>query len=217
MMGFRTLKTKEVADICGVTEECIRQNAKKVGIVLENGKAHEYTEDELKKIQLVLMKNQTSQGTQVNVVKENLQTGLEVGLATNILANSGDVEAMREFCEVLMQKTQAQHDLLLEQQKTKELEAKNQLLIEQKEAAEAETERIFKHNENFHHHLKTATELAKEFDTSPNRIGRIANKLHLKQEPIYGKLGKAQLNNGRWIDVFYYNEDAQFVIAENLD
>jgi len=46
------MKTKEVADICGVTEECIRQNAKKVGIVLENGKAHEYTEDELKKIQV---------------------------------------------------------------------------------------------------------------------------------------------------------------------
>ena len=201
MMDFRTLKTKEVADICGVTEECIRQNAKKVGIVLENGKAHEYTEDELKKIQLELMKNAQNAGgqkTEGSVVKENLQSTLEVGLATNILANSGDVEAMRE-------------------QKTKELEAKNQLLIEQKEAAEAETERIFKYNENFHHHLKTATEIAKELGTSPNRIGRIATKLHLKREPIYGKLGKLQLNNGRWVDVFYYNEDAQFVIAENLD
>lgn len=212
------MKTKEVADICGVTEECIRQNAKKVGIVLENGKAHEYTEEELKKVQLELMKNQTNQGkkTQGGVVESNLQNELEVGLATNILANSGDVEAMREFCEVLMQKTQAQHDLLLEQQKNKELEAKNQLLIEQKEAAEAETERIFKYNENFHHHLKTATELAKEFGTNPNKIGRIATKLHLKREPIYGKLGKTQLNNGRWVDTFYYNEDAQFVIAENL-
>lgn len=56
------MKTKEVADICGVTEECIRQNAKKIGIVLENGKAHEYTEDELKKIQLELMKNQATRG-----------------------------------------------------------------------------------------------------------------------------------------------------------
>lgn len=45
----RLMRTKEVADICGVTEECIRQNAKKIGIVLENGKAHEYTEEELKK------------------------------------------------------------------------------------------------------------------------------------------------------------------------
>lgn len=119
------MRTKEIADICGVTEECIRQNAKKVGIVLENGKAHEYTEDELKKIQVQLMRN--AQNNNVNtpkIVKETSKTVLEVGLATNILANSGDIEAMREFCEVLMQKTQAQHDLLLEQQK-------NQLLIEQ--------------------------------------------------------------------------------------
>ena len=77
------MTTKEVAQICGVTDECVRQNAKKVGIVLENGKAHDYTEDELKRIQIQLMKNSVSAGgqkTEGGVVKENLQSTLEVGL-----------------------------------------------------------------------------------------------------------------------------------------
>ena len=29
---------------------------------------------------------------------------------------------------------------------------------------------------------------------------------------VYGKLGKIQLNNGRWVDIFYYNDDALTVI-----
>lgn len=211
------MKTKEVADICGVTEECIRQNAKKIGIEIgDRWHPHEWTEDELKKIQVQLMANSNNQGNGSEIVKESTKAALGDGLAFNVLSASGNIEAAQEYCNLLMQKVTAQHDLLLEQQKNKELEAKNQLLIEQKEAAEAETERIFKYNENFHSHLKTVTELAKEFGTNPNRIGRIATKLHLKREPIYGKLGKTQLNNGRWVDTFYYNEDAQFVIAENL-
>lgn len=211
------MKTKEVADICGVTEECIRQNAKKIGIVLENGKAHEYTEEELKKIQLELMKNAQNAGgqkTEGSIVKENLQSTLEVGLVAKACLETP--EAWEQFKKIGDRIQEQKKEIQLEQQKNKELEAKNQLLIEQKEAAEAETERIFKYNENFHRHLKTATELAKELGTNPNRIGRIATKLHLKREPIYGKLGKTQLNNGRWVDTFYYNEDAQFVIAENL-
>lgn len=131
------------------------------------------------------------------------------GLAINVLSNSGDVEAMKEYCDMLIQKTQAQHDLLLEQQK-------NQLLLEQKQAAEAETERIYQVNRNFHNNLYTATDLAKMLGTSPNRIGKIANEHHLKQDPIYGKLGKVQLNNGRWVEIFYYNDDAKLVIENNL-
>ena len=37
---------------------------------------------------------------------------------------------------------------------------------------------------------------------------RIANENGLKQDPIYGKLGKIQLNNGQWVNQFYYNDDA---------
>lgn len=97
------MKTKEVADICGVTEECIRQNAKKVGIVLENGKSHEYTEDELKMIQLQLMKNSANAGgqkTEGSVVKENLQSTLELGALT--IAATQSVEATQQLCNVLM-------------------------------------------------------------------------------------------------------------------
>lgn len=34
----------------------------------------------------------------------------------------------------------------------------------------------------------------------------------LKQDPIYGKLGKIQLNNGKWVAQFYYNDDALTVM-----
>ena len=71
-------------------------------------------------------------------------------------------------------------------------------------------------NKNFHSNLYTATDLAKMLGTSPNRIGKIANEHHLKQDPIYGKLGKVQLNNGRGVEIFYYNDDAKLVIENNL-
>ena len=70
------MTTKEVAQICGVTEKTVRENAKTFGKVFENGKPTEWTEEELKKVQLVLMKNQMSQGTETNggTVEYNLET-----------------------------------------------------------------------------------------------------------------------------------------------
>lgn len=111
---------------------------------------------------------------------------------------------------------EAVENLLNELKKNQALEEKGKLLLEQKQAAEEETERIYQCNKNFHNHLYTATDLAKMLGTSPNRIGHIANEHNLKQEPVYGKLGKVQLNNGRWVDVFYYNDDAKFIIENNL-
>lgn len=182
---------------------------------MEHGKSHEWIEDELKKIQLELMKNQTTRGNMsTDTVSNNSQFNLGLGVLTQKAME--DPDASRQLANLLISNANNFQKAQKLEVENKELEAKNQLLIEQKEAAEAETERIFKYNENFHHHLKTATELAKELGTNPNKIGRIATKLHLKREPIYGKLGKTQLNNGRWVDTFYYNEDAQFVIAENL-
>lgn len=119
------MTTKEVAQICGVTDECIRQNAKKVGIVLENGKAHDYTEDELKRVQVQLMKN--AQNNNVNasdVVKETSKTVLEVGLVAKACLDSP--EAWEQFKRL--------GDALVEQKlQAKELEAQNQLLLEQNE------------------------------------------------------------------------------------
>ena len=111
---------------------------------------------------------------------------------------------------------EAIESLLNELKKNQALEEKGKLLLEQKEKAEAETERIIQYNKNFHSHLYTVTDLAKMLGTNPYKIGKIANEHHLKQEPLYGKLGKIQLNNGRWVEIFYYNEDAKLVIENNL-
>lgn len=111
---------------------------------------------------------------------------------------------------------EAVENLLNELKKNQALEEQGKLLLEQKEAAEAETERIYQVNKNFHSNLYTATDLAKMLGTNPNKIGRIANEHNLKQDPIYGKLGKLQLNNGRWVEIFYYNDDAKLVIENNL-
>ena len=141
------MTTKEVANICGVTDECIRQNAKVMGVELgDRWHPHEWTDEEMKKLQVMLMKNQVSQGStdSESTVRKVTQTALGEGLAINVLSNSGDVEAMREYCEMLIQKTQAQHELLLAQKQ-------NQLLLEQKEAAEKETERFI------NQHLKVNT------------------------------------------------------------
>ena len=128
------MTTKEVAQICGVTDECIRQNAKVIGVELgDRWHPHEWTDDEVKKVQLALMKNQTTRGNMTTeTVSKVTQVNLGEGLAINVLSNSGDVEAMKEYCEMLIQKTQAQHDLLLEQQK-------NQLLLEENSQIKKDT------------------------------------------------------------------------------
>ena len=68
------MTTKEVAQICGVKEKTVYNNANKANVILEHGKAKDWTEDELKRLQLVLMKNQVNQGTQTDIVKSNLET-----------------------------------------------------------------------------------------------------------------------------------------------
>lgn len=137
------MRTKEVAQICGVTEECIRQNAKAMGVELgDRWHPHEWTDEEMKKLQVMLMKNQTSQGStdSESTVRKITQTALGEGLAINVLSNSGDVEAMKEYCEMLIQKTQAQHDLLLEQQKNRELQAIVDKYVNWKSAREIKLE-----------------------------------------------------------------------------
>ena len=44
---------------------------------------------------------------------------------------------------------------------------------------------------------KTEESIVKENLESTFEVGRIANENGLKQDPIYGKLGKIQLNNGK--------------------
>lgn len=118
-------------------------------------------------------------------------------------------DALEAYAKEVRTREEAQQALFAETQQ-------KLVALEQKEAAEEETARIYQVNRNFHSNLYTATDLAKMLGTSPNKIGKIANEHHLKQDPIYGKLGKVQLNNGRWVEIFYYNDDAKLVIENNL-
>lgn len=199
------MTTKEVAQICGVSEKTVYNNASKANVVLEHGKAKDWTEDELKRLQLVLMRNQVNQGTQVSTVKSTVETSFQSGLTIQELIRSGNVEAIKEFTQMAIEAAEQQNALI-------EAQKQNQLLLEQKEKAEAETERIYQVNKNFHANLYTASQIAKKLGITANMVGRIANENGLKQDPIYGKLGKIQLNNGQWVNQFYYNDDALTVM-----
>ena len=54
------MTTKEVAGICGVTDKTIYNNADKANVILEHGKSHDWTENEVKRLQLVLIHNQVN-------------------------------------------------------------------------------------------------------------------------------------------------------------
>ncbi len=150
------MTTKEVAQICGVSIPTVTENAKKVGIVLENGKAHGWTDDEVKKVQVRLMQNQTSQGVQTALVKNEALNRFKAGLSLQVIMQSGNIEACKELCQMITEGTKAQHDLLLAQEQ-------NKLLLEQKEKAEAdyqnEKEEHQKDKELVLHKYLTATQI----------------------------------------------------------
>lgn len=120
------MTTKEVAQICGVTDRTVSGNAQKAGVVLVNGKSHDWTEEEVKRLQLVLMGNQVKQGTQLDTVKSNLETAFELGTLANVALTSGNIEAAEQFSKLLIAATTATAQ-------AKELESQNQLLLEQNE------------------------------------------------------------------------------------
>ena len=124
------MTTKEVAKICGVTDECIRQNAKKVGIIMEHGKSYDWTEEELKKVQLILMKNQVTQGVPTIGGTVEVNSQIDLGLGAIAKAAMNDLDAAKQFAELVVSRAKAiqEHKLLEEQ---------NKLLLEQKEHAEA--------------------------------------------------------------------------------
>ena len=152
------MTTKEVAQICGVTEKTVRENAKTFGKVFENGKPTEWTEEELKKVQLVLMKNQISQGSETisGVVESNLYNDVQVGLTFQEIVNSGNIEAMKELTTFAM-------NACAEVARNKQLESENKLLLEQKEQAEAnyqaEKQEHQKDKELVLHKYLTATQI----------------------------------------------------------
>lgn len=146
------MTTKEVAEICGVSIPTVTGNAKKVGIVLENGKSHEWTEEELKKVQAQLMNNGLNRGnasTKEGIVEEQALSALKGGLTFQEIVNSGNIEAMKELTTFAM-------NACAEVARNKQLEAQNkQLLIDfQTEKAEHQ-----KDKELVTHKYLTATQI----------------------------------------------------------
>ena len=63
----------------------------------------------------------------------------------------------------------------------------------------------------------SATEVATKLNTSKNMVGKIANKLNLKQEGIYGNwCADVTSNFKKDVQVFHYNDKAIALIAEHL-
>ena len=125
------MTTKEVAGICGVTDKTIYNNADKANVILEHGKSHDWTEDEVKRLQLVLIHNQVNQGTQTDVVKSTLESGFQSGLTIQELIRSGNVDAMKEFMGIVVEATEQQKILIESQKQNKVLEAEKKALEEQ--------------------------------------------------------------------------------------
>ena len=146
------MTTKEVAQICGVSIPTVTENAKKVGIIFENGKAHEWTEEELKKVQVQLMKNTTARGnatTSGRVVEETALNALKGGLTIQELIRSGNVEAIKEFTQMAIEAAE-QQNALIESQK------QNQLLLEKYQTEKQEHQ---KDKELVLHKYLTATQI----------------------------------------------------------
>ena len=144
------MTTKEVAQICGVTDRTVSGNAQKAGVVLENGKSHDWTEEELKRLQLVLMANaQNNNANASEVVKETSKTVFQLGTLANIALTSGNIEAAEQFSKLLIQATTATAQ-------AKQLEEQNKLLLEQYQNEKSEHQ---KDKELVLHKYLTATQI----------------------------------------------------------
>ena len=63
MGEIKIMTTKEVAALCGVTSRTVSGNARKAGVILEDGKTHNWTDEEIRRLKAVLISNQVRQPT----------------------------------------------------------------------------------------------------------------------------------------------------------
>ena len=137
------MRTREVAEICGVDVSTVTKNAKKIGKEIKNGVSTDWTDDEVKELQLVLMNNTTKRGgaeTKGQVVESTALNAFKGGLSLQVIMQSGNVEAAKELCQMITEGTKAQHDLMIEQQKNKELQAIVDKYVNWKSAKEIKLE-----------------------------------------------------------------------------
>lgn len=186
----KKMTTRQVSQICGVSIPTVTENAKKVGIVLENGKAHGWTAEELKKLQAQLVKNTTARGnaaTSGRVVEETALSALKGGLTFQEIVDSGNIEAMKELTTFAM-------NACAEVARNKQLEEQNRILLEQKEQLQLdyqnEREEHQKDKELVLHKYLTATQIKetvwKEYGKSIV-VSKIVKRIPLEDNDILYK------------------------------
>ena len=184
----KQMTTKEVADSLGCAVNTVRENAKKClpNKVFENGKPTYWNEAEI----TVLLEH----------MKEHSNIGAGVQLSNDLTAISTTMTPALKLKKAMELAEEAYQEELAR-------------LKAEKAAAIEEVNRIYLVEHNFHNKSYSASQIANELGVTPKKIGALANKNHLKIDPIYGKLCKIQLQNGKWVDQFMYNEEAKDVLA----
>lgn len=184
-------KVKMVCDTNNVSLTSRARDTQEMWFLTENG------------VYEVLMLSRKPVAKEFKKEVKKMLHALRTRKATLMPTNFAD--ALEAYAKEVRAREEAQQALFAETQQ-------KLIALEQKEKAEEEKDYIIQCNKNFHNNLYTATQIANKLGITPNKVGKIANENGLKNDPIYGKLGKIQLNNGRWVDIFYYNDDALTVI-----
>lgn len=184
----KKMTTKEVAESLGCAVNTVRENAKKClpNKVFENGKPTEWTEAEV----TVLLEH----------MKEHSNIGAGVQLSNDLTAISTSMTPALKLKKAMELAEEAYQEELAR------IKAERDTAIE-------EVNRVYQVEHNFHNKSYSASQIAAELGVTPKKIGTLANQHHLKIDPIYGKLCKVQLQNGKWVDQFMYNEEAKEVLA----
>lgn len=127
--GYR-YTSKDICKICNVNEITLKRfNEKLTSITddttqfIKKGGYHNsqyfYSEKALKAFQAWLLKNQSNQGRSSNTVKQTATDMIHNSLVTQELICSGNVEAIQEYCNMIMETTKVinnQNKKLIEQQ-----------------------------------------------------------------------------------------------------
>ena len=182
----KKMTTKEVAESLGCTVKTVLENAKKClpNKVFENGKPTEWTEAEITILIEQMKSSRPNQNSFTAAVKAVSTT------MTPALKLKKAMELAEEAYQEELARIKAEKDAALE-----------------------EVNRVYQVEHNFHNKSYSASQIAAELGVTPKKIGTLANQHHLKIDPIYGKLCKVQLQNGKWVDQFMYNEEAKEVLA----
>ena len=190
----KKMTTKEVAESLSCTVKTVLENAKKClpNKVFENGKPTEWNEAEV----TVLLDYMKEHSNRPDLPLQPVVKATETSLTPDLVIFKAEQEIT-----ALHEKVVAAYKVKLEQ------------LEKEKNAAIEEVNRIYQVEHNFHNKSYSASQIAAELGVTPKKIGALANQHRLKIDPIYGKLCKIQLQNGKWVDQFMYNEEAKEVLA----